>query len=95
MAGLGGGFVADNLMLGLGMLAIYTVLVFVFRIPSRTTFTLALLLLIAISGLLFFKPSPRLIGNFATYTFVLLLIGSLTLGREVRLPKRTKRKYRR
>lgn len=95
IAGICGGFFADNVMLGLGLLAGYGVAAFVLRINSRVSFTLALLLLAAISALLLFKPNMQLIGNFATYTFVLMLIGAITLGREVKPAKRTKRKHRR
>lgn len=89
------GFFADNLVFGLVLLTAYAVVALVTRIASRTTFTLALLLLAAISLLLLFKPNQQLIRHFATYAFVLLLIGVITLGREVKLPKRTRRAYRR
>lgn len=95
MAGAAGGFFADNLALGLSLLAIYGITAFVTRVASRTTFTLALLLLGAISMLLLFKPNTQLIRNFATYAFGLLIVGAITLGREARLPKRARRKYRR
>lgn len=89
------GFVVDNLLLGLSLLALYAIAAFVTHISSRVTFTLALLLLIAISILLLFKPNMQLIRTFATYTFVLVTVGVITLGKEARLPKRTRRKYRR
>jgi hypothetical protein len=95
LAGLGGGFFADSLVLGMALLAAYGIYAFVTNIPSRTTFTLALLILAAISLLLLFKPNLDLIRNFATYTFVLLLIGVITLGKEAKMPKRMPRKYRR
>lgn len=94
-AGMIGGFLADNIVIGLALLTIYGIAAFVARIPSRTTFTLALLLLAAISIMLLVKPKPVLIQNFASYTFVLLLIGVITLGREAKMPKRMRRKYRR
>lgn len=95
VAGAMGGFFAETMTVGLAMLAIYAVIAFLNRIPSRTTFTLALLLLTAIACMLLIKPSMGLIGNFSSYAFVLLLIGSITLGKEAKLPKRTRRKYRR
>lgn len=95
LAGACGGFFADNLFLGLILLLGYAVICFTTRIASRTTFTLALLLLTAITGMLLVKPSAQLISNFSTYAFVLLLIGVITLGREAQLPKRMPRKYRR
>lgn len=95
LAGSTGGFLAGDLVFGLVVLTAYAVLALVTRIPSRTTFTLAFLLLGAISVMLLLKPNMQLIGNFATYAFVLLLIGAITLGRESRLPKRTRRQQRR
>lgn len=95
IAGALAGFFAEALAVGLAMLAVYGVFAFVTRIPSRTTFTLALLLLAAICLMLLAKPSGILIQNFSTYTFILLLIGVITLGREAKLPKRTRRKYKR
>lgn len=95
MAGATGGFFADNLFLGLILLTGYGIFSFVTHISSRVTFTLALLLLAAISLMLLVKPSAQLISNFSTYAFVLLLIGVITLGKEARMPKRMRRKYRR
>ena len=95
MAGTTGGFFADNLAIGLILLCAYATVALIKRIPSRTTFTLAMVLLAAISVMLLFKPSAQLIRNFATYAFVLLLVGVITLMRESRLPKRMPRKYRR
>ncbi len=95
LAGAAGGFFAESLAFGLSMLAVYALVAFFRRIPSRTTFTLALLLLAAISVMLLAKPNTALIYNFSSYAFVLLMIGVITLGREARLPKRMPRKYRR
>lgn len=90
-----GGFFADSLVLGLLLITGYGVFVLVARVPSHITFTLALLLLGTISLLLLFKSDSPLIHNFATYAFVLLVLGVITLAREAKLPKRTRRKYRR
>lgn len=94
LAGLFGGLLAQTLALGLILLTIYAVFAFIKRIPSRTSFMLALLLLIAISVLFLLKPDIQLSRNFATYSFILLLIGVATLGRESRLPKRQRRRSR-
>ena len=95
LAGAVGGFFADNLALGLGLIGLYAAVAVVSRIASRTTFTLAFLLLGSISLMLLAKPSAQLIRNFASYAFALLLVGVLTLAWEARLPKRMRRKYRR
>jgi hypothetical protein len=93
--GLFGGYIAQSLLLGLGMLIMYALAALVWRIPSRTTFMLALLFLLGISLLLLLRPNQQLVSNFATYAFVLLLIGVITLGREARLPKRIRPSRRR
>lgn len=90
LAALVGSFIAQTLVIGVALLAVYAVVALVLRIPSRTTFTLAFMLLVAISILLLVKPNPQLANNFATYTFVLLIIGVVSLGRESRMPKRRK-----
>lgn len=95
LGGSAGGFFADNLVLGLPLIAAYGLYAFLGRLSSRTTFTLTFLLIGAISLMLLIKPNTQLIRNFATYAFVLVLIGVVTLGRESRLPKRMRRKYRR
>lgn len=95
LAGAVGGFFAENLALGLALIGGYAIFALVTRVASRTTFTLAFLLLGAISVMLLAKPSAQLIQNFATYAFVLLIVGVVTLGREARMPKRMPRKYRR
>jgi hypothetical protein len=95
LAGAIGGFFANNLVLGLGLIAVYGLCAIISRITSRTTFTLAFLLLGGISLMLLAKPNTQLIRNFATYAFVLVVIGVVTLARESRLPKRMPRKYRR
>lgn len=95
LAGMTGGFFADNLVIGLVLVLLYGAVALVTRISSRTTFSLTLILLAAISIMLLFKPSAELIRNFATYAFVLLMIGVISLWRESRLPKRMPRKYKR
>jgi hypothetical protein len=95
LGGTLGGFFADTLAIGLALVVVYAAAAFVTRIPSRTTFSLALLLLGAISVMLLIKPSLPLMRNFSTYAFMLLIVGVITLGREARRPKPMHRKYRR
>lgn len=94
LAALFGGLLAQTLAIGLVLSGIYVVVAFIKRIPSRTSFLLALLLLLAISVLLLFKPDQQLIRAFVTYTFIFLLVGVVTLGRESRMPKRIRRPRR-
>lgn len=69
-----------------GQLAIvaYGVAAFVWRIPSRTTFTLVLISIITTTILLVGKGNLPLSQAFATYTFLLLVVGVFTLSRELK-----------
>lgn len=70
----------------LGQLAIvlYGIVALAWRIPSRSTFTIALLSMAATIALLVVGGDPALAANFATYTFLLLVAGVITLGRELK-----------
>lgn len=69
-----------------GQLAIiaYGIAAFVWRIPSRTTFTLVLISIITTTILLVGKGNLPLSQAFATYTFLLLVVGVFTLSRELK-----------
>jgi len=54
------------------------------RIPSRVTFTLALVSVIAMGVVLIGQGNIRLAQTFATYTFLFLVTAVLGLGRELR-----------
>jgi len=54
------------------------------RVASRTTFTLALLSMVATTLLLVVRGNIILAQNFATYTFLLLVVGVITLIRELK-----------
>jgi hypothetical protein len=56
----------------------------VWGIASRTTFTLALLSMVATTLLLVVRGNIPLAQNFATYTFLLLVVGVITLTRELK-----------
>ncbi len=70
----------------LGQLAVvgYGVFAFVRRIPSRTTFTLALIAIVATVIFLVVRGNFTPAGNFATYTFLLLSVGVISLTREIK-----------
>lgn len=78
------GLLAQSLVLGELMVLGFGILAYVFRIPSRTTFTLALLAMIATTFLLVAQNNVEQAQNFATYTFLLLVVGVITLTREVK-----------
>ena len=65
-------------------IGIYAIWAIVTKIPSRTTFLLALGTFAAILLLLFIKPDQLLMKNFATYAFLFLLTGTASLLREAR-----------
>jgi len=69
----------------IGQLAIfaYAIAVFIWHIPSRTTFMMAVmgLTLVLFSSI---RSDVTLAGTFARYVFLLLIIGTFTLWREVR-----------
>jgi hypothetical protein len=62
---------------------IYAVLAFWRRIPSSTTLTLAGVSLASIIALNIRNPYSSLISNFAVYAFLLLVVGVITLLREI------------
>jgi hypothetical protein len=83
-AGMLGGILAQSAAFGQLAIVIYGVLALVRGIPSRTTFMLALLTMLGTIVLLVFKGDVVLAQNFATYTFLLLVVGVLTLSRELK-----------
>jgi hypothetical protein len=78
------GLLAQSALIGQLMIVVYGVVAFFLRVRSRTTFTLALLSMIATIILLTFRGNVSLSQNFATYTFLLLVVGVITLGRELK-----------
>ncbi len=77
------GLVVQSVLLGQVVLIIYALCVFIFRVESRTTFLLAIMSLgvILIASA---RADQRLAGTFGVYSFILLAIGTISLGREVR-----------
>ncbi len=78
------GFFAQSLILGEILACAYGVIALVARIPSRTTFTLALMAMVTSIFLLVVRSNTELAQNFATYTFLLLVAGVIALGRELK-----------
>jgi len=69
-----------------GQLAVvgYGIVAIIFRVASRTTFLLVVLSLAATTWMLVMQGKVSLAQNFATYTFLLLVVGVITLSRELR-----------
>ena len=89
-----GGFLVQTAWIGIAMIAIYGLFAVILRIPSRTTFALAALSVAAITVMLLAKPNEELATNFTTYTFLLLVVGVISLIIEGRPVKRRKRNRR-
>jgi hypothetical protein len=88
------GFLVESLVIGLALISIYGVAAFIQRVPSRVSFMLSFISMITVIVLLVAKPGTPLAGNFATYTFLLLVIGVIALAIEARPPKRRTRSRR-
>lgn len=78
------GSLAQIAVAGEILIGVYAIWALVTRIPSRTTFLLALGTFAAILLLLMARPDQILMKNFATYAFLFLLVGVLSLVREAR-----------
>lgn len=78
------GTVVQTLVAGELLIAAYAVYALVRRVPSRTTFLLALLSLATIMALRALGKDTLLAANFAVYSLLLAFVGVITLAREVR-----------
>jgi hypothetical protein len=78
------GIFAQSAVFGEVLVVLYGIAAFVWCIASRTTFTLALLSMVATTLLLVVRGNIPLAQNFATYTFLLLVVGVITLTRELK-----------
>ena len=80
---LAGSFVQSVLFGELAIVA-YGICALIWRVPSRTTFTLAVVCVIATTWMLVMQGNVGLAQTFATYTFLFLVVGAITLSRELR-----------
>lgn len=78
------GLAFQNVVLGQLAVILYGAAAVMFRIPSRVSFILALLSLLATTGLLIFRGDVAMSQNFAVYTFLFLVVGVFTLNRELK-----------
>jgi hypothetical protein len=78
------GYFMQSLVYGEIAVAVYAVIALLFKVASRTTFMLALMSLFVIIITVIANPGGTLSTNFAVYTFLLLVVGTLSLAREVR-----------
>jgi len=78
------GLFAQSGAFGQIVVVAYGITAYCMRINSRITFMLALAALGAMSILLLGKGDVAPAQNFATYTFLLLVVGVMSLGRELK-----------
>lgn len=77
------GFLLRSLMVGQAIILIYAIFAFIFRIESRTTFIFVLISFgVVLTASL--RSDTTLASVFAVYAFLLLVVGTISLGREVR-----------
>lgn len=78
------GILAQSEAIGQLFVVVYGIAALIWKIPSRTTFFIALLSLITTTLLLVVRGNVSLAQSFATYTFLLLVAGVITLCRELK-----------
>jgi hypothetical protein len=89
---LSASFLVQSLPLGMTVIAVYAVVSWVRHLPSRYSFVMAFLALLTVVTLLVVRQNVDLAGNFATYTFLLLVVGIVSSMLESRIVK-TKRPH--
>jgi|GEM_PF-4782561 len=87
------GMMVQAIWFGVALVVLYGICSVVFRIKSSTTFTLAIISLLAVVAIMATQPASNLANNFANYAFLLLTIGVITLTIEAK-PQRRKKKRR-
>jgi hypothetical protein len=78
------GVLAQSIVFGQLAIMAYGLVAVIWGIPSSITFTLALISMVATIVLLVGVDTALLAQNFATYTFLLLVAGVVSLGRELK-----------
>jgi hypothetical protein len=91
LGGMLAGLFMQSVVLGMGIAAMYALVAWFGRVPSRITFVLAFLSLLTVVALLVIRQNVELAGNFATYTFLLLVTGIISLMLESRVSPKLKR----
>lgn len=74
-------FLVQSIVFGQIMIAVYAIFALIFRINSRTSFTMALMSL-GIVMLSTLRSDAAQANTFAVYAFLLLVIGTLSMARE-------------
>ncbi len=84
IGGMLAGFAIQNALLGQILIIGYGLAALMYRIPSRTTFIVALAAMSVTIGFLVLKGDLVTSQTFALYSFLLLVVGVITLNREVK-----------
>lgn len=84
LAAVAVGLLVQSLIFGEVLIVAYAIYALVRRVASRTTFLLAMLTIACIVLLLVVRTNNTLATHFAVYAFLLLAVGTITLGREIR-----------
>jgi hypothetical protein len=77
------GLAASSQTIGMVAIGVYAIVAVALRFSSRTTFALALIAFGMIMLLEIMLPTSGLSANFAVYAFLLLVVGTLSVGLEV------------
>lgn len=89
---LSASFVVQSLPLGIAAIAVYALVAWLRRIPSRVSFIMAFLALVTVVILLVVRQNVDLASNFSTYAFLLLVVAIASTMAESRVrPKKHQR----
>ncbi|HEX7963842.1 MAG TPA: hypothetical protein VF466_04615, partial [Candidatus Saccharimonadales bacterium] len=72
-------FAVQSLPLGMAAIALYAVVAWARRLPSRYSFIMAFLSLATVIVLLVVRQNVEMASNFSTYTFLLLVVGIVSV----------------
>jgi hypothetical protein len=84
VSAIAAGILAQSIILGQLAIILYGFAAFIWSIASRFTFTLTLVSLLTTVILLAWGGNMNLAQAFASYTFLLLVVGVISLGRELK-----------
>ncbi|MGH7157592.1 MAG: hypothetical protein ACREGD_00730 [Candidatus Saccharimonadales bacterium] len=84
IGGMLAGLAIQNAMLGQLLIVGYGIAAIMYKIPSRTSFIVALASMLITLGSLVLIGDVVTSQTFAVYTFLLLVVGVITLNREVK-----------
>ncbi|HSX00252.1 MAG TPA: hypothetical protein VLH38_04415 [Patescibacteria group bacterium] len=87
-------FLVQSLPIGMAVIAIYALVAWARRFSSRVSFVMAFLSLSTVVALLVVRQNADLASNFATYTFLFLVVGVVSSILESPAGKRHKRRTR-